>query len=334
MTDTESLPATGAPRLDSLLRSEIRRARSRRSLPWLAGLAVLGVVGVAAIMWFTTAYVSLADLRMGADRFIADQRQYQSMCLEDPSLTEEAKTAGACDPPSETDALGNAIWYLPHQPFSQTSLEGLLTLAGGIGMLVCLMVAATTGGADWGARTMGLLLSWEPRRTRVYLVRLAVVVAIGVILEALLVLLAFGLGALIGNSHGMDPAVAAVVGDYGNPPVDLGAGWELTMRWVPLAALATTGSFAVAMLTRSTGWAIGVSIGFVAVVESVIQGVWAWGSQWLIQTNIAAWLQGGITKLVDRGHPNDPRRSLRRETWPPGTSSSRTRAHWQRWPPS
>jgi hypothetical protein len=28
--------------------------------------------------------------------------------------------------------------------------------------------------------------------------------------------------------------------------------------------------------------------------------VWAWGSQWLIQTNIAAWLSGGIVWVVDR----------------------------------
>jgi hypothetical protein len=32
----------------------------------------------------------------------------------------------------------------------------------------------------------------------------------------------------------------------------------------------------------------------------VVQGVWAWGSQWLIQTNVIAWLQGGTTWLVDR----------------------------------
>ena len=28
--------------------------------------------------------------------------------------------------------------------------------------------------------------------------------------------------------------------------------------------------------------------------------LWPWGSQWLLQTNAAAWLTGGLTKLVDR----------------------------------
>ena len=58
---------------------------------------------------------------------------------------------------------------------------------GGIGVLVSVMLAATAGGADWGARTMGLLLSWEPRRTRVFLVRLGVLLVIALAVEAMLV---------------------------------------------------------------------------------------------------------------------------------------------------
>ena len=64
----------------------------------------------------------------------------------------------------------------------------------------------------------------------------------------------------------------------------------------PLAALAAAGSYALAMLTRSTGWAIAAAIGFVVVVESLIRGLWPWGSQWLIQTNAAAWLTGGLDR--------------------------------------
>jgi hypothetical protein len=64
--------------------------------------------------------------------------------------------------------------------------------------------------------------------------------------------------------------------------------------------LAAAGSYALAMLTRSTGWAIAAAIGFVVVIESLIRGLWAWGSQWLIQTNAAAWLNSGLDLIVDR----------------------------------
>ena len=79
----------------------------------------------------------------------------------------------------------------------------------------------------------------------------------------------------------------------------MSAAAESAARWVPLAALAAAGSYALAMLTRSTGWAIAAAIGFVVVIESLIRGLWPWGSQWLIQTNATAWLNSGLDLLID-----------------------------------
>ena len=78
------------------------------------------------------------------------------------------------------------MWTLPKRAFDRSGFEGLVGLAGGIGVLVVAMLAATSGGADWGARTMGLLLSWEPRRTRVFLVRLGVLLVIALAVQAIL----------------------------------------------------------------------------------------------------------------------------------------------------
>jgi hypothetical protein len=284
--------------LGDLLRSEILRARSRRSLRWLSVLALLAVVGVSAIMWFTSARVTADDLSAAADTWLAEQQQYYEACVADPSIA-EAERDNVCWKPNAADAQANALWSLPARPFDRTGLEGLVTFAGGIGLLAAVMLAATAGGADWGARTMSLLLSWEPRRTRVFLVRLGVVVGVALALEAVLVMLALCLGAVIADAHNL----ALAAGSAPPPGVevpDLGDAAELALRWLPLAALGAAGSFAVAMLTRSTGWAIGALIGFVAVVESIVQGLWPWGSQWLLQTNAAAWLSGGLTWLVDR----------------------------------
>lgn len=299
-TGTSSGPASGgrAPRLGDLLRSEILRARSRRSLRWLSVLALLAVVGISAIMWFTSARVTSEDLSAAAATWLAEQEQYYEDCVADPSIP-EAERDNYCWKPNAADAEANAFWSLPARPFDRTGLEGLVSFAGGIGLLVTVMLAATSGGADWGARTMSLLLSWEPRRTRVFLVRLGVVIGGALALEAVLVLLALGLGAVIADAHNLVlPAGSAPPPEVQVP--DLGDAGELALRWLPLAALGAAGSFAVAMLTRSTGWAIGALIGFVAVVESIVQGLWPWGSQWLLQTNGAAWLSGGLTWLVDR----------------------------------
>ena len=286
-------PAAG-PRLAALTRSEALRARSRRSLFWLCLLSIVAILGIAAITWFTTAHVTGAQLDTAMADFRAEQQLYYEQCMADVG-----ETGGDCWQPTEADVVANAAWYLPHQPFGQDSLNGLVSFAGGIGLLVALLFAATTGGADWGARTMGLLLSWEPRRTRVFLVRIALAVLIAVAVELALVALAAGIGWGIGGAHGIDPDVATRLADTYRAP-DLAATTELVLRWLPLTALAAAGSFGVAMLTRSTGWAIGASIGFVAVVETVLQLAWPWASQWLVQTNMLAWLQGGRLQMVSR----------------------------------
>lgn len=298
MTTTMTPAASGGgPKVGALLRSEILRARSRRSLRWLTVLALLGVVGIAAILWFTSARVTEGDLAAAAEQLRVEQQQSYEMCLADPGIP-EAERPTVCWKPTEQDALDNALWALPKRPLDQSGLEGFVGFAGGIGLLVAVMLAATTGGADWGARTMGLLLSWEPRRTRVFLVRLVVVLGVALAVEAAMVMLAVALGSVIAGAHDLVLPAGTTLPNH--QAVDLGQAAELALRWLPLAALGAAGSFAVAMLTRSTGWAIGALIGFVAVVESLIQGLWPWGSQWLLQTNAAAWLTGGLTKLVDR----------------------------------
>mgnify|MGYP001819943915 CR=1 FL=1 len=297
---TSTTPSAPAPRLGALVGSEFLRARSRRSVLWLPLLAVLAVAGTAAIMWFSTAHLTQERLDSAAQSFLAEQQLYYDQCIADTDLS-EAERDEFCWQPSAEDARSNAIWSLDRRPFDQGALEGLLVLGGGIGLLAALLLAATTGAADWGARTMGLLLSWEPRRTRVFAVRLAVAMTIGLVVEALLVVLALGLGAVIAGSHGIDPSVpSSALGDS-YAAADLGAGLQRALRGLPLGALAAAGSFSVAMLTRSTGWAIGASIGFVTIVETVVRPLWPWATQWLIQTNLAAWLTGGSTVMVDPG---------------------------------
>jgi hypothetical protein len=278
------------------MRSEFLRARSRRSLRWLVALALVAVLGVAGIMWFTTARVTPADLEAATQRILTEQAQFYEACLTDPTIP-AADKAAACTKVSEADARSTAVWSLPKRAFDRGAFESLVDLAGGIGVLLVVMVAATAGGADWGARTMGLLLSWEPRRTRVFVVRLEVLLMIALAVQALLVLFAVAAGSVIARAHPLELPAGVVPGFE---PASVSEAAQHAARWVPLAGLAAAGSYALAMLTRSTGWAIAAAFGFVIVIESLIQGLWPWGSQWLIQTNVTAWLTGGLDVVVDR----------------------------------
>ena len=296
---TDAPAPAGAPRWGGLLRSELRRARSRRSLRWMLLLLVLGVIAVSAIIFATTAPVDADDLEQAVTRSMAEQQMYDEQCLADPSVPQEDKEQ-YCYKPTEQDIRSNAIYYLDRQPFTHGSMAGLLIFAGGIAAVVALLMGASAGGADWGARTMGLLFSWEPRRLRVFLTRLIVVVVTGLVVTAVAVAIAWALGSLIAGAHPMDPAIR-LPQDSGYPgPADLSEAARTGLRWLPLGVLAAAGGYGVAMATRSTGWAIGATIALVVIMEPFVQVLWPWGSQWLLQTNVAAWMSGGIEWQVSR----------------------------------
>lgn len=284
----------GAPSLRNLLRSEWLRARSRRSLWWLTGLTLLGVLAMGALLFRFTAAAGPDDLAAAQARFMAEQLAYYEECVEllEPGLVAEEQ----CWKPTEQDAAENAAFYLDPGPFLADDFTGMLGLAGGLAAVVSLLVAASSGGADWGARTMGLLLSWEPRRLRVFLVRLGVTLMITLVFTALAVGLAYGLGRVIADMHGWEGPASDL--DYLKPP-DLGDMGELALRWLPISLLAAAAGYGVAMLTRSTGWAIGGLIAFGVVLGPFVMGLWAWGSQWLPQVNAVAWLQGGTEWAVN-----------------------------------
>jgi hypothetical protein len=308
-TPTTASPdsALGAPTLANLVRSECLRARSRRSLLWLTGLTLLGVAAISALMFTLTGPAGPEDLAAARDSFMTEQTQSYNECLD---LLEPGEDPGTmCWRPTEADAISNAAYYVDPAPFTGGDFAALLGLAGGLATVVSLLVAASAGGADWGARSMGLLLSWEPRRLRVLLARLGVTLLIALVFTALAVGLAWLAGRFIAGAHGWDPATQ-LTADLAGP--DLGDMGELALRWVPVGMIAAAAGYGVAMLTRSTGWAVGGLIAFGIVLGPVITGLWAWGSQWLPQVNAVAWLQGGTQWPVDQrlvysgGEPGGP----------------------------
>ena len=118
-TAEASAPA-GAPRWGGLLRSEIRRARSRRSLWRMSSLALLGIVAISAILFATTAAVDQGDLDAAADRAFAEQQGWYQECLNDSTIP-EAEREKSCYLPTEADSRRDAIYWVSPSPSATTA---------------------------------------------------------------------------------------------------------------------------------------------------------------------------------------------------------------------
>jgi ABC-2 type transport system permease protein len=262
---------------------------SRRAARVLAVLTLLAVLGALGITLASTDRPTPAELARAERQAAATLQQLErdeARCRESAPASEPAVDCASftADPPP-------ASAFLPRPTFTAGALADLLGFVAGLAAFGGFLVGATVGGADWGARSMGLLLAWEPRRTRVFGMRLGVlVVGALAVATAALAIAATG-GALIVTQQG------------GWGGVGLGGLAGPAARGLVLVPLAAAAAYGLAMLARNTGFALGVAAGYVLVVETVAQNTWAWGSQWLVQTNAFVVLEGSPTRWVVGARP-------------------------------
>jgi ABC-2 type transport system permease protein len=131
-------------------------------------------------------------------------------------------------------------------------------------VLLGVALAASLGGADWSAGTMTTLLTWEPRRARVLLIR-ALVVALVVALVTL-----FLQGVLLGA---FSLAVALRGTHLGAPPGLVGTAVVTGLRVSTVAVGFGLVALAIATIGRSTVAALGVLFGYLVLFEGVIAGL-------------------------------------------------------------
>jgi ABC-type transport system involved in multi-copper enzyme maturation permease subunit len=140
-------------------------------------------------------------------------------------------------------------------------LEGMASIV----ILVGALVGASLGGADWTAGSMGTLLTWEPRRARVLLVRVAVAAAAAFAMATFaqaFFALVFRIGvALAGTTAGTSSGTLTH------------AAW-LGLRVAAVTALVAIVAHAIATFGRSTVSAVGVLFGYLVLVEGFISNLW------------------------------------------------------------
>lgn len=249
-----------------LLRSELLRARSRR-LVWMVLIggvvATLVSMGILAVNSSPPSQEQIAQAQQQydqlVDRCLAGRIYRNGQLPPEYETLEEACHAIA--PP--LNAHGANLRELPHV------LLGIATFV----ILLGTWLGASLAGADWTNNTMATLLTWEPRRILVLLVRAFVVaVVVG--------LVAFALQAFFAGAF---TSVAKLLGTAVFVP---GGMWrevgETIARVTGIGIAMGLVAYAVAMIGRSTVASLGVLFGYLVLVEGVIAGFRPSIQPWLL----------------------------------------------------
>jgi hypothetical protein len=144
-------------------------------------------------------------------------------------------------------------------------------------------LAASFTGAEWSAGTMTTLLTWEPRRGRVYAAKL-IAAAIFTFISAIVLQIVLGLALLpSGLAHGSTAGVDAHW---------FGTAAASASRGALVAVLGAAMGLAIASLARNTTAAILVALLYLFVLENLIQALKPQWSGWLFSQNAGIFIVG------------------------------------------
>jgi len=265
-----------------LISSEWLRVRSRRLVKVLTALTLIGIVvavGIGAANSERPSDDQLARAEHRADRVAED-------CIAQGGY-------GEVEPGGDVEAfcreLAEPSHFLDESPMRRSDLPELVRGSAFVAILLGLVIGASSVGASWQSGTMTTILSWEPRRVRVALVR-AGVVAAGCF--ALVALLFASLAAVFWLATGLRGLSAT-------PP-----GWgaeviEVVARVSALASCASVIGGAIAMLGRNTAAALGAVFVYLAVLEGIVRGLRPAVGRVLLGDSVAAVVIGNDMQLGD-----------------------------------
>ena len=280
-----------------LLGAELRRLTHRRAVRWLFLVLVLLCVGFSVLMWSITRPQSAADIARQEDAYQAAVTDWQENgasyiqgCLDQQAAQRESDPTfdGGCTEEKMAPQRSN---FSPPTPSLSDLLVGSSGDSGAVtgvapfiaGLLALLMGAMFVGG-EFASGSISTWLTFEPRRTRVSVTKLAAV-AVGAVVFAVV-----GVGIL---TLGSWLALRINHADT-SLPADL---WLHTyaprVGWAVLVVVA--GGLAGAGLTfalRHTGAVIGLVAGYGVVAEAILPSFLPAVTPYLISYNILAFVSG------------------------------------------
>lgn len=183
--------------------------RSRRALRLVVLTAVVGylivVPAVALTQYARAGPEVMAQATAHRDALAAEAADRRAACLASPPRAPAGTAAEQCPPAPAAEELGPVEGFLTKQPFLPSQAYGpVLTALLLISAITCYAMGAHWVGSDLSARTMTTLLTWEPRRTRVFAVRAGLfagaTAAAGVVVTSLWTATAAAMTALLGRN--------------------------------------------------------------------------------------------------------------------------------------
>lgn len=178
-------------------------------------------------------------------------------------------------------------------PFKWTEVKEVMLGLSPLLMVMGWAIGATAIGAEWGSKVMTTTLTWEPRRVRLFVMKVlataVIVFTLAVAIQLLLVGSTYPAAALNGSLEGVDGSWAAEL-----------AGAVLRVGLA--ASLTSMIAFAIAAVGRNSAAALGIGFVYLAVIEGLIRGVKSEWAPWLIGENTATLIigAGSDSPLVDR----------------------------------
>lgn len=286
----------------NLMRVELRRLLWRRLLKGLVA-AFLAMTALSAVAMYIDSRPLSAEQEAQIDEsynsYLQQWKENEFIpCMTDPGgkLSTDPQREAQCRRSQMPRAAygGKPIRHVDE--FLQGSTQAL-------GLLLCLLTFVLGAGfvaAEFATGSMGTLLTFEPRRLRVLAAKFAAVAIVVLPLAILAVGLMWGIAAGVTALNGtFDPTPAPTLNGY--EPEGYSPGIVPTvddLRWVGarLVLLATGAGLAgsaLGTITRNTAAAIGLVIGYAAVVESILGSLIEQRLvPWLFRTNVEAALNG------------------------------------------
>jgi hypothetical protein len=268
----------------ALFAVEIRRFLARRLMRVLALLIVAGILVAGTIVFFRSSKTQTTP-------------EVRAVVLEDGSvscLSEDFGGGGSIPRGQTPEEFCESLTptFQNDRRFHLTSLrEAWLGLGANL-IIVAWLLGASFAGAEWHTGAMTTLLTWEPRRTRVFFLKLAACVVM-VYLGAIFFELLLG-GALL-------PAAIFRGSTAGADAEWLRDSAGVIARVGLACSVGGAIGFSLASLGRNTAASLGIGFGYLLVVENLIRGLRPQWAGWLLGDNVAAFVEGSPESVLTAG---------------------------------
>lgn len=273
---------------------ELRRFVARRAIQLAA---IVSFVGIALLTWGIYAAatpLSAEELERAESEFEAAQQDWEengqewvAEC-ETAQAQESERSGGFVDFGCDTMAPQRE-WYVPEPPVFDLIFAD--TVGGGFAMLAFVLIFAgiTFVAAEFSTGSMGTWLTFRPRRSAVFLSKLAAATAAGLVISIVWT-------AVLGFSLWGGYRLAS------GSAVQMGADemWVLA-RTALLGPAMTAIGVGLSFVLRHTAAAFGAVIGYFLVIDTTIlsNNLISGAARWTMLTNVSAWIKDGALYWIN-----------------------------------